>query len=113
MNNKVKAVCTSKISDLCRKEHFIYESSYKNNIKINQTYKCRACCSIINNSGIKNHYYKNLNVNEHFFDNIDCELKAYMLGIIAGDGSLTRLTLHVVSHIIDIETLKLFQTYIS
>jgi hypothetical protein len=110
---QIEAVCTSQISDLCRKSHFICESSYKNNIKINKTYKCRACCAIINNSGSKNSFYKNLQVNEHFFDIIDSDLKAYMLGIIAGDGSLTRNTLHVVAHPIDMETLKLFQTYVS
>lgn len=110
---QIEVVCTSQISDLCRKSHFICEVSYKNNIKINTTYKCKACCSILNNSGSKNSFYKNLQVNDHFFDIIDSDLKAYMLGIIAGDGSLTRNTLHIVAHPVDIETLKLFQTYVS
>lgn len=75
---------------------------------------CTYCHNKTYNTGAKNGAFK-YKKNESFFNDIDSELKAYLLGLIAGDGSIEntgkRITLHANAS--DIESLKLFKKSIS
>jgi hypothetical protein len=52
-------------------------------------------------------------LNLDFFDSIDSEIKAYLLGFIAGDGSISEEGLHIRVVYKDIFILKLFQKYLN
>jgi hypothetical protein len=80
-----------------------YANRKRNNGKI----KCKSCASIDGKARTS------IPKNDLFFRNIDCELKAYMLGVIAGDGNIKDNTLRVTANKTDIETLLLFQANIS
>lgn len=52
-------------------------------------------------------------LNLNFFDNIDSEIKAYLLGFIAGDGCVSEEGLHIRLAYNDIYIIKLLQKYIN
>lgn len=52
-------------------------------------------------------------LNLNFFDDIDSEIKAYLLGFIAGDGSVSEEGLHIRVAYNDIHIIKLLQKYIN
>lgn len=52
-------------------------------------------------------------LNLDFFDNIDSEIKAYLLGFIVGDGSVSNEGLHIRVAYNDIYIIKLFQKYLN
>ena len=111
--NKTKEVCCEiQSSPICQKTYQIWVCEfYRNRKRNNGIFKCNACAKYDLAMSGQNGYILNKNV--LFFSEIDSELKAYMLGIIAGDGSLYENHFRVVAHEDDTETLELFKNNIS
>lgn len=111
MIKQIKANCEIKVSPKCLGSRIMLYKGYLRNKKINNgQFLCKSCTrynKAMNGGGLKH------KVDTHFFNKIDTELKAYMLGIIAGDGNLKNNTFRVVANATDIETLKLFKKHIS
>jgi len=112
---KETIICQFQISQFCQKEYTITRSSLRLNKKRNNgKYRCKLCGIFDTHEGSKSHYFKYDQINSSFFENIDNEIKAYLLGVIAGDGTIAdnkRVSLVAAKR--DIETLTLFQTYLS
>jgi len=110
-STKILAECWHKSSILCKKYYTINKSEFNNNIKRNGNYRCVICAAdqTHTNNG------KKFKHNYLFFNKIDSEIKAYLLGIIAGDGHIANKYsyLEIVANSKDTETLELFKTYIS
>lgn len=110
MLSKYKILCDCKISPFCKINYWITnQSEKKNRFKNNGKYRCKYCAIHDTHLGDKSHYHKYSNINHNYFNTIDSEIKAYMLGIIAGDGSITSKTLEVVANKCDTETLEKFR----
>lgn len=112
MEKIILVECQVKSCTECKGIYTICISNLYKNIKRNNgIIKCQSCAGFERARGEETYHHLQKNIN--FFENIDNELKAYLLGVIAGDGSLTKYALHVVAGIPDTETLKLFQLNIS
>lgn len=107
---KTTVECTAKISNQCRTFYEINISELKKNHKRNNgQYRCLYCG--IEATHLNDSKYT---INKDFFKTIDNEIKAYLLGVIAGDGHLSANGyLEVVANKQDIETLKLIKKNIS
>lgn len=113
MEKRKIGICKYKLSPRCYEQHIVAASSYYKNLKRNNgNFKC-TICSFFNSATNSNSFRFKLIKNDKFFNSIDSELKAYMLGIIAGDGNIKDNVIRIVAHSDDIETLVLFQTNIS
>jgi len=114
MEQKINVVCDYKTSPLCKETYSIgkYRVNYNRN-KNNGKYRCKYCAINDTHLGHKSHFYKNIEINHDFFNNIDCEIKAYLLGVIAGDGSISTKQIEIVAANKDIETILLFQQYVA
>ncbi len=111
-NSKILIECDLRSSDKCKG---VYLKSYRYIIKSRNKNSnkdiCTYCYNKSINIGKRNGAYVH-NKNHEFFEDIDTELKAYLLGLIAGDGSIDksgkRITLY--SQIIpDVESLHLLR----
>jgi LAGLIDADG-like domain len=112
MDSKIEVICDWQISPYCKVKYLIGQKKEKCNRKNNNgKYRCKYCAIEETHYGEKSHFYK-YTINHNFFNTIDCELKAYMLGVIAGDGSITDKSLIIVSNEKDVSTLALFQKYL-
>lgn len=109
-DEKVLISCDFKLNDNCK---FQYYKVYKNILlcKSNNNGKdiCINCFNTKSKTGKNNWNYK-YNKNENYFKEINTELKAYLLGFIAGDGCIKNDGLYLENHIDDIEILQLFKT---
>ena len=112
---KETIICQFQISQFCQKEYTITRSNLRKNKKRNNgKYRCKLCGIFDTHEGSKSHYFKYDQINSSFFENIDNEIKAYLLGVIAGDGSiLNNKLVSLVASKQDIETLILFQKNLS
>lgn len=104
--------CDFSISDRCRKQW--KNRLYAVNIvrdKNNQKDICGPCATCLKQSGSLSHRYK-FHKNESFFDEIDSEIKAYLMGWVASDGHIrrNRLTIKIIHS--DIKILEYFIKYI-
>jgi hypothetical protein len=112
MDKKITITCQMTLSPKCKKTHEMWKGDFiRNKARNNNIYKCSACARY--KQALDGLGQKSLNKNMQYFENIDTELKAYMLGIIAGDGSMYSSHFRVVAHELDVETLRIFQTEIS
>jgi hypothetical protein len=73
---------------------------------------CVFCFNTLTKKGADNYNFK-YKKDESFFDNIDSELKAYLLGWVAGDGCLKKDGLFLAVHKKDIEISNLFRDSIA
>lgn len=109
MTKKILATCGFKTSLRC---YLIREVAltqfYRNRKKNGGKFKCKMCASFE-----KLTFARKLSKNDNFFSDVDSEIKAYMLGVFAGDGNIKNNTVRIVSHSDDVETLELFKQYIS
>jgi hypothetical protein len=85
---KILIECDLKTSEKCRGQYmkeyrFVLESRQKNHGKDICTHCYNKSIAVGKMNGASLH-----DKNETFFENIDTELKSYLLGLIAGDGSL-------------------------
>lgn len=109
----IEVKCDFQVSEFCKKDCIVGKYGYSRNVKINDgKYRCKYCAIFETHEGSKSHYFK-YKKDDEFFDKIDTELKAYLLGIIAGDGHVTRKEVSVVAHKIDINTLMLFNNVVN
>jgi len=123
INPKLDIICDFQISEFCKINYKICKGNIRINKKNNNgKYRCKYCAIFDTHEGVKSHYYKKSNTNtknisnknDNFFTNIDSEIKAYMLGVIAGDGSISKdKSVSVVAHYSDVETIYLFKDNIS
>jgi hypothetical protein len=108
----VNAICEFQTSFRCQKQYQINLYEYNKNMKRNDgKYRCLYCG--IHDTHLNN--FKKYNTDSSFFNDIDSELKAYLLGIIAGDGHITKnyQVLEIVANNQDTSTLELFRKHIS
>lgn len=113
LHKSVLIECDFKLSDKCKG---IYKKIYKNILKCRENNNGKDRCIYCFNSSTKigkDNYNFKYNKNENYFENIDSELKAYLLGFIAGDGCIKKDGLALENHILDIEILDLFKNNIS
>jgi len=100
---KIDVMCDFKITDTCRS---INNNTYKSSIasvgitkrKNDNKDICMYCSRHIKASGRNSKTCKYKNLDDCFFNNIDTEYKAYMLGWIASDGHI-----HPSGYVIKIE----------
>lgn len=108
-DEKVMVKCDFKSSLKCKGT---YEKVFRNILKGRQNNngkdRCCYCFNTLTKTGSNNYNYKYFK-DESFFENIDSEFKAYMLGWIAGDGHLKKDGLYFSIHPIDIDILLLFK----
>lgn len=106
---KVLIKCDLGIHPKCKGE---YLKVYKNVIKYDHITgrfdRCQYCFNATTKTGSQNFNYK-YSKNEDYFENIDTELKAYLLGWVAGDGCLKKDGLYLSVHKNDIEIINLFK----
>lgn len=110
---KILIECDFKISPKCKGQ---YKKVYKNVLKCQKNNNGKDCCQFCFNTLTKrgsNNYNFKYEKDESFFDNIDSELKAYLLGWVAGDGHLKKDGLYLSVHNKDIEISNLFRDSIS
>lgn len=110
MSKKIKITCEWQTSSFCKKNYEI--TSYNitlNKRRNNGKYRCKYCGINETHLGEKSHYHK-YKVNHDFFKEIDSEVKAYLLGIIAGDGHVSKngKAVGICANLKDTETLELF-----
>ena len=109
---KITTICCYQISDACEKEYTINEYEYNKNLRHNdEKYRCIKCAAVLTHLNKNKKYHTNWD----FFSCIDTEIKAYLLGIIAGDGHISKnyQVLEIVANNQDLSTLELFRSYIS
>lgn len=107
--HRVIIECDIKVSEKCK---FRFNSSVrslnKNRLTNNGKDFCSKCAIKLKNSGSNNPSFKHPKI-ENYFEVIDSEIKAYLLGWVASDGCIRPKTLHVELHEHDIEILELFR----
>lgn len=115
MDSKILIECDIQTSPKCKGR---YTKGWRSVLKTRKKHDgkdvCIYCHNKTFNTGSKNGAFK-YRKNESFFNEIDSELKAYLLGLVAGDGSIEgtgkRVTLHANAS--DIESLELFKKSLS
>jgi hypothetical protein len=109
---KLFVTCDSQLSPLCKLNYIRWSSDFYKNRRINNgKYICLYCSRSIRLAN--NTFYHKIERDSNFFENVDSEIKAYLLGLIAGDGSISKSILRIVANPKDIETLNLFKTHVS
>lgn len=112
-DERVLVECDFKISPKCKGQYLkLYKNILRTRSYTNGKDRCISCFNTSTKTGKDNFNHK-YDKNENYFENIDTELKAYMLGFIAGDGCVKKDGLNLENHIKDIEVLQLFKTHIS
>lgn len=106
-HKKIKIKCDFEISKKCRK---IYEIPYRDALvtRRNNNNKdiCLFCSRKLKSSGRNNPNCKYVSLDDNFFENIDSEEKAYLLGWIGSDGCITERGFSIDVHKKDIEILE-------
>jgi deoxyuridine 5'-triphosphate nucleotidohydrolase len=91
--------CESQASDGCRKTYQVSLRAEAKNRKHNSdAFICLPCSQVVNNSARRNPNARNRALDDDFFREIDSEAKAYLLGWVASDGSITRGTIAIHIH---------------
>jgi hypothetical protein len=110
---KILIECDFKSSLKCKGQYLkVYKNIIKCRLNNDGKDRCCYCFNTLTKTGSDNYNFKFVK-NEKFFENIDTELKAYLLGFIAGDGCIKKDGLFLENHIDDIEILELFKQNIS
>lgn len=108
----ILATCNFKTSTRCQEQYNISLYEYNKNTKRNSgKYRCLYCG--IHDTHLNNSKFYDTDCN--FFSHADSEIKAYLLGLIAGDGHISKnyQYLEVVANNQDISSLNLFREHIS
>jgi len=112
LEEKVLIECDFKSSLKCKGQYLkLYKNILLGRKNNDGKDRCQYCFNSLTKTGINNFNYK-YDKKEDFFENIDTELKSYLLGFIAGDGCIKKDGLFLENHIEDIEILDLFKTHI-
>lgn len=102
-SRKALSTCAS-----CKREININVYELNKNLKINKDFICKSCKIHINRID-KSKYI----IDFDFFKKIDSEESSYLLGIIAGDGGIRNNEITITAHKDDIETLHLFNKFVT
>jgi len=95
-HKKILVECTCGISPKCVGSHeMIYKDYYANQQRNDGNYICLYCSRQVKYSGRNNPNTKYKDMNDNYFATVDSEKKAYILGFIASDGSLTDDTVRI------------------
>ena len=109
-DEKVLISCDFKHSPKCKGEFMkVYKNVLKNQANNDGKDRCCFCFNSMTKTGSNNYNFK-YDKDEEFFKEIDTELKAYLLGWIAGDGSVKKDGVYLSIHKCDIEILELFKS---
>lgn len=112
-DEKILIECDFKIHLKCKGQYYkIYKNVLKTQANNNGKDMCVCCFNSLTKAGSNNFNFK-FEKNENFFEKIDSELKAYLLGWIAGDGHIGKDKIMLEIHKCDIEILELFKVAIS
>lgn len=112
-DEKVLVECDFKISTKCKGTYLkVYKNILKGRLNNNGKDRCQYCFNSQTKTG-KNNFNYRIAKDENFFESIDSELKAYLLGWIAGDGCVKKDGLYLENHIVDVGVLQLFIDHIS
>lgn len=107
--HRVIVECDIKVATTCKIRFECSVRSLEKTRKNNEGKDiCNKCASRLKNSGSDNHAFKHKK-NENYFEIIDSEVKAYLLGWIASDGCIHPDSFCVELHEKDKEILELFQ----
>lgn len=110
---KILVECDFKVTKKCKGT---YLKCYKNILigrkTTNGKDRCIACFNSLTKTGKQNYNFKYVK-NDSFFELIDSELKAYLLGWVAGDGCLKKDGLYLSVHKKDVEICELFLKHLS
>lgn len=110
---RVLVECDFKSSPKCKNKYYkLYKNILIGRIYNNNKDRCQYCFNSLTKIGKQNYNFK-YEKNENFFENIDNELKAYLLGWIAGDGSIKKDGLFFEISNIDFDILELFRLNLS
>lgn len=111
-HHKVLVECDFKVSPKCRGQYLkLYKNVLKGRSNNDGKDRCQYCFNSLTKTGENNFNFK-YPKDEKFFEIIDSELKAYLLGWIAGDGSIKKDTITLEIHKDDVAVLELFKNYI-
>jgi len=112
-NNKkrikeLKSRKTLSICNCCKEEIKINVYELRKNLKRNKKFVCKPC-----KTGGQNLNVSKYIINFNFFEEIASEESAYLLGVIAGDGGISKHETTITAHKDDIETLHLFRKFVT
>lgn len=103
---KIFARCTENTSPKCYQEFYTGSRPYNKNIETNNgRYICFHCKRILTHTGEAN-ANKKYHFDTKYLANIDCEEKAYFLGMIASDGSVGKNQFSIGLNDRDIDVLQ-------
>ncbi|HSN24940.1 MAG TPA: hypothetical protein VLT45_01610, partial [Kofleriaceae bacterium] len=96
---RIKVTCESGRSSKCRGQYMASSRAEQKNRAANSgRFVCLPCSRFEKNSGRSNPNAKYLALDDRFFERIDSEGKAYLLGWIASDGSITAGSISIYVH---------------
>lgn len=106
-HRRVSVTCEFKASPRCRVSWSI-EERLANETRANNAGKivCRACSIALKRAGRTNPNARYRDLDDHLLDDIDSDEKAYLLGWLASDGSITANTIALFVHGKDRPTLE-------
>lgn len=94
-DKRFEVICDFNVSENCKKKYTIGRKCYSATLKNNDgKIICMYCSRKLKYSGRKNPNCK-YNVDENMFNTVDDEFKAYLLGLIASDGSITESSIAI------------------
>lgn len=98
-HRRITVACEFRASPSCKKEWSI-EQRLANETRANNGGKivCAVCSRTLKRSGRTNPNCRYPDLDDRFFETIDSEHKAYLLGWIASDGSITKGTIAIYIH---------------
>lgn len=95
---RVLIECDYKHTDKCKNQYTkIYKCIIKTRENTGGKDRCISCFNSMTKTSGQNYNYK-YNKTENYFENIDTEEKAYLLGWVAGDGSIKKDGLFLSVH---------------
>src|SRR5215510_9922951 len=114
IEQKIPVTCDLQVSSKCRKAWQVTRKTLKqtqarNNGKI----ICLYCSRASNFTGRTNPNCRYEGLDDHLFDDIDSEAKAYLLGWIASDGSIRKGSITIAIHTDDTHTLSRLRDIVS
>lgn len=104
---KIEVSCEFNSSEKCKGTFFI-SRRFKERTLLNNNNKimCLFCSRKIKYTGRSNPNTRYINLNDNFFNEVDTEAKAYLLGWIASDGTINSSGFTIAIHEKDILTLE-------
>jgi hypothetical protein len=98
-DERKSVTCESARSSGCKTTYQVsIRAEEKNRSRNAGRFVCLPCSRFEKNSGRRNPNARHFSLDDGFFESVDTEGKAYLLGWIASDGSITRGTVSIFVH---------------